>query len=67
MTGITVNWPLFSWPFKATKTTTLAPEPPRCDAHQDLRRAYVAEMIVSGACVGEYGAQALMAVFPRDF
>ena len=34
---------------------------------ENLRREYVTSLISSGACAGEYGAMALMSVFPKDF
>jgi len=68
MTGLTMNWPIFSFgSLKAKETPKAVFEPQSDNQHQDLRRAYATEMLASGACVGEFGAQALMAVFPKDF
>lgn len=33
----------------------------------DLRREYLTRLIASEACTGEYGMQALMGLFPKDF
>ena len=33
----------------------------------DLRREYVSRIIASEGCTGEYGVQALMGLFPKDF
>ncbi len=68
MIGLTVNWLGFSFrPFKAKTKPPVCLETRQDRERQDLRRSYVTEMMCSGACAGELGAQALMAVFPRDF
>ncbi len=35
--------------------------------HADLRREYIERLLSSDACISEYGAQALMGLFPKDF
>jgi hypothetical protein len=34
---------------------------------EDLRRRYIGRVIASEDCAGEYGAQALMNLFLKDF
>ena len=41
-----------------------APQNNTCD---NLRREYVSEMLASGACISEFGAAALLSLFPKDF
>ena len=36
-------------------------------AEDDLRREYLSRVIASDCCVGEYGVQGLMGLFPKDF
>ncbi|MDA7428922.1 hypothetical protein PGB28_10675 [Primorskyibacter aestuariivivens] len=33
----------------------------------DLRREYLSRLIASDCCAGEFGAQGLMGLYPRDF
>jgi hypothetical protein len=35
--------------------------------HADMRREYIERLLSSDACISEYGAQALMGLFPKDF
>ena len=35
--------------------------------HADLRREYIERLLGSDACTSEYGAQAFMGLFPKDF
>ena len=52
----------FSWPRRAAKPV----EPIASDPDEDMRREYITRLISSESC-GEYGAQALMGMFPKDF
>jgi len=64
MTAIpTIQGPLFSW-FKRK-----APQPQTTAnwVDDDLRREYVARIVATEGITGEYGVQALMGLFPKDF
>ena len=64
MTALPItSFPLFSWFHQPTLPT--APQPTSID--DDLRREYVAQLIAAEGCVGEFGVQALMGLFPKDF
>ena len=64
MTALTIaSFPLFSW-FKRPEPSH-SPQPTYIDV--DLRREYVSRLISAEGCVGEYGVQALMGLFPKDF
>ena len=66
MTVLTLSSPI-SLPWLRRKADHVA-KPANEDEHcEDLRREYVTNLISSGACAGEYGAMALMSVFPKDF
>ena len=55
--------PFFSW----FQQSAPPPEPQPISVDDDLRREYVAQLIAAEGCVGEYGVQALMGLFPKDF
>jgi len=55
--------PFFSW-FQQPAPPA-APQPTSID--DDMRREYVSRLISAEGCVGEYGVQALMGLFPKDF
>ena len=59
MTGL----PLFSWFRRSARTQGPQPDVPQ----DDLRREYLMRVIAAEGCVGEYGVQGLMGLFPRDF
>ncbi len=40
---------------------------PHSETKDDLRREYTERLIASECCDGEYGLQALMSLFPREF
>ena len=64
MTAIpTIQAPFFSW----FKRKAVQPAPTSDFQDEDLRREYVTRLIASEGCTGEYGAQALMGLFPKDF
>ena len=64
MTAIpTAHSPLFFWFKRKTERTMVA----ATEDGEDLRREYMTRMIASEGCCGEYGAQALMGLFPKDF
>ena len=64
MTAVpTLRTNFFSW----FKPKAKRPEPVIDHERDDLRREYVARIIASEGCTGEYGAQALMGLFPKDF
>lgn len=60
--------PTFRKPFATFKRRTA----PTIEAMQtvdqtDLRQEYVERLLAADGCVGEFGVQALMGLFPREF
>ena len=55
---------LFSFPWK--RRAKASPEPVITEIDDDFRREYMTRLISSEGC-GEYGTQALMGLFPKDF
>tara|TARA_R110002051_G_scaffold30487_3_gene70566 strand:+ start:25972 stop:26166 length:195 start_codon:yes stop_codon:yes gene_type:complete len=55
--------PFFSWFQKPA--LSVAPQVSTID--DDLRREFVSRLISADGCAGEYGVQALMGLFPKDF
>lgn len=49
------------------RRTTEPAKKMHADNHTDSRREYLNNLLAANACVGEYGAQALMGHFPKDF
>lgn len=55
-------------PFFTSLPSTKAPQKTaEAVDHADLRREYIDWLLSSDACISEYGAQALMGLFPKDF
>ena len=57
----------FSFPWFRRRAAYVTTPVTECERFEGLRREYVTNLISSGACAGEYGAMALMSVFPKDF
>lgn len=65
MTALSITpFPFFPWLRRTVEPNISKPTPELGDS---LRREYVTNMMSSGACCGEYGAMALMSVFPKGF
>ena len=39
----------------------------RPEDKSDLRRVYIERLMTADACIGEFGVQALMGLYPKDF
>lgn len=64
MTAIpTIQGPFLSWFNRKTPRS----EPPANWTDDDLRREYVTRIVTTEGVTGEYGVQALMGFFPKDF
>ncbi len=63
MPHFSIRLPFISFMRPAAQSETLIENPERTD----LRREYIHRFLASDSCVGEYGAQALMGLFPKDF
>jgi len=63
-----MTFPTIRLPFIVSFSPTNAPQTTaRCVHHADVRCEYVERLLSSDACSSEYGVQALMGLFPRDF
>jgi hypothetical protein len=63
-----MTFPAIRLPFFASRPGATAPrETAETSGDADLRREYVQRLLSCDACVGEYGVQALMGLFPKDF
>ncbi len=49
------------------RTSSALPEAEQPEEQSDLRREYVERLLAADACVSEYGMQAMMGLFPKDF
>lgn len=67
MTFRTIRLPLLN--FK--RLVTVSPQTPhtgeRLEDKSDMCREYIERLITADACVGEFGVQALMGIYPKDF
>ena len=64
MTAIpTIQGPFLSWFNRRTPRS----ETPANWTEDDLRREYVTRIVATEGVTGEYGVQALMGLFPKDF
>ena len=64
MTALPIaRMPILSWFKLPARSAAPLPEA----TGDDLRREYVSRLIGTEGCAGEYGVQALMGLFPKDF
>lgn len=63
MTFPTIRLPFFTSPHRTAAPKDMT-EP---GDHADLRREYIERLMSPDACISDYGAQALMGLFPKDF
>jgi len=67
-----MTFPTIRLPFmNLTKRALASPQTPHIDERpedtSDVRREYLDQLIAADACVGEFGVQALMGLYPKDF
>ena len=67
-----MTFPAFRLTFaKLIRFVPAAHQTPQTEAHpedkSDLRREYIERLMTADACIGEFGVQALMGLYPRDF
>lgn len=67
MTFPTIRLPLFNF----NRLVPASHQTPHTGEHledkSDMRREYIERLIAADACVGEFGVQALMGLYPKDF
>lgn len=63
MTFRTIRLPFLTF----NREVSARPQNFHTDDQSDLRREYIERLIAADACVGEFGVQALMGLYPKDF
>jgi len=49
------------------RSSSALPQAEQPEDQSDLRREYVERLLAADACVSEYGMQAMMGLYPKDF